>query len=115
MLSSKLLTTVVTTFGAEGTWGPANIITGTKDTIIGMGDSLSTIAHFLSKVSFYLGNPLDALKDFIITMMPFAHLSVLVLCALVILMAIMGHKKGLKFVPITFVCYLMMRVLSVVL
>lgn len=88
---------------------------GMLDTLSNIKESLASIADFIKNFIFYMKNPLEALQQFVIIMLPFAHFCLLFVCAFVIIMAIMGNRKGLKAIPVTFVAYLMMRVLSVVL
>lgn len=78
-------------------------------------DSVENISAFLEQLGFYLTHPLDGLRDFLIVAMPVANFTSLVICAIAILMAIVGNKKGLKWVPSTIMVYIILKVLVTIL
>lgn len=81
------------------------------DTLNNIKDSMNNIAEFLEQLGFYLSHPLDGLRDFLTVSMPFVNFTALVICAIALLMAIVGNKAALKWVPSTLMVYIIMKVM----
>lgn len=94
-------------------------VEGTGDNgIIGNGidsikNSLESISKFTDGINWIIANPYETFKIVMFGLCDVVQLLALVVCAASIIMAIFGHKQGLKYIPISIAIYTILKILVV--
>jgi hypothetical protein len=78
-------------------------------------NSLTSISKFTDSINWIIANPYETFKIVMLGLCDVVQLLALVVCAASIIMAILGHKEGLKYIPISLTIYTLLKILVVIL
>lgn len=94
--------------GAEG-------VTGTGDGGYGLlGNAIVEIGKTCKYINWIVEHPAETGKIIVISLCHGLQVIVLIICGGAVLMAILGHKQAIKWIPISVVTYILLKIVAVI-